>query len=330
LKVVIVKKYAQNMRNYIFVILACLGFFASEAQQEAQYTQYMNNNLLLNPGFAGARRVASVNALYRNQWIGFKGNPRSYLASYDTPLPNINKLGVGILLANQSEGIISRLSITPSVSYAIIHTEENTLRVGISATYRQYGFNLVSPSVNIRERLDPTLSTNDVTTIRNMNVGMGIYFDKKNIYAGFSIPNLNANPLIISQSNSAKLVGKEYRHFYGMVGGLFPLNADKSLELKPSILLKYVANAPFSIDATVNVLFKKKFMGGLAYRFGNVNGDSIDFLSFFQVSDNMSLGMAYDYSLASSGIHKGSSIEMIARYDISVKASVMRNPRFFF
>ena len=43
------------------------------AQQEAHYTQFMYNKQSLNPGFAGARRVASVMALYRNQWVGFNG-----------------------------------------------------------------------------------------------------------------------------------------------------------------------------------------------------------------------------------------------------------------
>jgi type IX secretion system PorP/SprF family membrane protein len=318
------------MRNYIFFILFLIGCVKTQAQQEAHYSQFMYNNLQVNPGFAGSRRVASFNALYRNQWIGFKGNPRSFLAGFDMPLPNLNKLGLGVMVSNQSEGIINRLAVTPSVSYAIIHTDESTLRVGISASYRQYKFDLQSSNVNIRERQDPNLSENDNPSFNNMNIGMGIYYDRKNIYAGFSIPNLNENPLIITQNTKTPLKGKENRHFYGMVGGLFPIGGNENLQLKPSMMFKYVANAPFSVDANMSVLIKKKFMGGLSYRFGSTSGDSVDLLTFAQVSNNFAIGMAYDFTLSQIGNYNRNSIEILARYDFALTPKTMHNPRFFF
>ncbi len=304
--------------------------FKTQAQQEAHYSQFMYNNLQVNPGFAGSRRVASFSALYRNQWIGFKGNPKSFLAGFDSPLPNFNKLGLGVMVSNQSEGIVNRMAVTPSVSYAIIHTDESTLRLGISASYRQYKFDLQSTNVNIRERQDPTLSEDDNPNFNNMNIGMGIYYDRKNIYAGFSIPNLNENPLIITQNTKTPLKGKEIRHFYGMVGGLFPLGGNENLQLKPSMMFKYVANAPFSVDANMSVLIKKKFMAGLSYRFGNTSGDSVDLLTYAQVANNFAIGMAYDFTLSQIGNYNRNSVEILARYDFAITPKTMHNPRFFF
>ncbi len=304
--------------------------FKTQAQQEAHYSQFMYNNLQVNPGFAGSRRVASFSALYRNQWIGFKGNPKSFLAGFDSPLPNFNKLGLGVMVSNQSEGIVNRMTVTPSVSYAIIHTDESTLRLGISASYRQYKFDLQSTNVNIRERQDPTLSEDDNPNFNNMNIGMGIYYDRKNIYAGFSIPNLNENPLIITQNTKTPLKGKEIRHFYGMVGGLFPLGGNENLQLKPSMMFKYVANAPFSVDANMSVLVKKKFMAGLSYRFGNTSGDSVDLLTYAQVANNFAIGMAYDFTLSQIGNYNRNSVEILARYDFAITPKTMHNPRFFF
>ncbi len=304
--------------------------FKTQAQQEAHYSQFMYNNLQVNPGFAGSRRVASFSALYRNQWIGFKGNPKSFLAGFDSPLPNFNKLGLGVMVSNQSEGIVNRMAVTPSVSYAIIHTDESTLRLGISTSYRQYKFDLQSTNVNIRERQDPTLSEDDNPNFNNMNIGMGIYYDRKNIYAGFSIPNLNENPLIITQNTKTPLKGKESRHFYGMVGGLFPLGGNENLQLKPSMMFKYVANAPFSVDANMSVLIKKKFMAGLSYRFGNTSGDSVDLLTYAQVANNFAIGMAYDFTLSQIGNYNRNSVEILARYDFAITPKTMHNPRFFF
>jgi type IX secretion system PorP/SprF family membrane protein len=318
------------MRNYILFTLFCLYFTATQAQQEAHYSLFMLNNLQTNPGFAGARRVASFSAIYRNQWVGFKGNPRSFLANFETALPNMPKLGVGMTLDNQSEGIARRMALTPSVSYAILQTEESTLRVGINASYRQYQFNLNTASVNINERQDPSLGADDKPSISNMNVGFGVYYDKKNIYAGFSIPNLSQNPLILSDNTKAKIKGFERKHLYAMVGGLFPLGGNENIQLKPSLMFKYVANAPFSLDANASVLFKKKFMGGVSYRFGSTGSDSVDFLGFFQIKDNFSIGMAYDFTISQLGLANRSSVEMVVRYDFALKSNDMHNPRFFF
>lgn len=320
------------MKNYIILILFIGAFNKTQAQQEAHYTQYMYNNMLLNPAFAGSRRVASVNALYRNQWIGFKGNPRSFLASFDSPLASMNKLGIGLILSNQSEGIMSRMAVTPSVSYAIIHTEESTLRVGISASYRQYRFDLQSSTVNIQQRQDPSLSENDNPNFSNMNIGMGIYYDRKNIYAGLSIPNLNQNPLILNQDATVELKGTERKHIYAMLGGLFPMGDNENIQLKPSMMFKYVANAPFSVDATMSILFKKKFSGGISYRTGSdgSKGDSVDLLSFMQINNSFGVGMAYDFTLSQIGNYNRNSLEILARYDFAISAKVMHNPRFFF
>jgi type IX secretion system PorP/SprF family membrane protein len=318
------------MRNYIVFALIFLSFTKIQAQQEAHYSLFMLNNLQVNPGFAGARRIASFSAVYRNQWTGFKGSPHSFLANFDCPLPSKDKLGLGMTLSSQAEGITNRMAITPSVSYAILQTEASTLKVGLSTSFRQYRFNLNSNTVNILERQDPTLGTNDNPNISNMNLGMGIYYDRKNIYAGFSIPNLNQNPLILNAKAKTKIQATELRHFYGMVGGLFPLGGNENIQLKPSMLFKYVANAPFSVDANMSVMFKKKFMGGVSYRFGSTSNDSVDLLGFFQVTNNFSVGMAYDFTLSQIGNYNRSSIEAIARYDFVLAQKDMHNPRFFF
>jgi type IX secretion system PorP/SprF family membrane protein len=318
------------MRNYIFFTLFFIGFIETHAQQEAHYSLYMFNNLQTNAGFAGSRRVTSFNAVYRNQWVGFKGNPRSFLANFDTPLPDNDKLGLGLSINSQSEGIARRMAVSPSVSYAILHTDASTLRVGINASFRQYRFDLQPSSVNILERQDPTLGTNDSPNFNNMNVGVGLYYDRKNLYAGLSIPNLRQNPLIISENPKSKIKGTERRHIYALFGGLFPMGDNENIQLKPSMMVKYVANAPFSVDANVSVLFKKKFMGGLSYRFGSTSGDSVDFITYFQLKENVAVGMAYDFTLSQIGRFNRSSIEVLARYDFAFAAKDMHNPRFFF
>ena len=78
------------MKNYsikIFfgLVLGCC-FFNVQAQQDAQYTQYMYNTLSVNPAYAGSRDVFSFVGLYRTQWVGLDGAPDTFTASMHSPL----------------------------------------------------------------------------------------------------------------------------------------------------------------------------------------------------------------------------------------------------
>lgn len=317
------------MRKILTVVVAALlCAIAVKAQQEAHYTQYMYNNMLNNPGFAGARRIPSVSVLYRNQWIGFEGNPQSYLLSFDAPIGN-KRLGTGIVLANQSEGITHRQFGNAVLSYALLSTKEMTFRIGINASIRQYRFNLQDPNVYVRERQDASLSQ-DNPTITNANVGVGVYFDTEKFYCGLSLPNLNKNPIILGANINSEIIGREQRHLYFMAGGLIPMGSG-DLQLKPSMMFKYTSDAPFSMDANLSVMVQKRFTGGVSYRIGQANkfGESIDLLTFVQASDHLGVGIAYDYSLTQIKAYSKGSIEAVLRYDFG-RTNSLKNPRFFF
>ena len=329
------------VRNLLITLLLW-SLTTLKAQQEGHYTQYMYNKTLVNPGYAGARRVHSVYALYRNQWIGFNGNPHSYLASYDGPIGK--KLGAGLTLANQELGVTKNQFGNLMLSYAILQTEDMTVRVGINGTLRRYGFNLTSPNVFIQDPTDLSLKMNDQTTRNYFNVGTGVYFDYKNWYLGLSVPNLNKNLISIGVNPNAQIPAEEQRHAYLMTGGLFKVNTD--VELKPSVMFKYVKNAPFSVDLNLSAVFKRRFTGGVSYRYGQSGGagDSVDLLAFFQATDKLGIGAAYDFTVSGLRQHTNGTIEALIRYDFSpsLKEQVLgkakgeidpkrlSNPRYFF
>jgi type IX secretion system PorP/SprF family membrane protein len=73
-------------------------------QQDAQYSQYMFNTLVLNPAYAGSREVVSATALYRKQWVNTPGSPRTTTFSVDAPFKR-EKVGVGLVVFNDKIGI---------------------------------------------------------------------------------------------------------------------------------------------------------------------------------------------------------------------------------
>ena len=59
-------------------LLAPLLLFISVgvyAHQDPLYAHYLNNQILLNPAYAGSNQQWQTTAGYRSQWSGFDGNP---------------------------------------------------------------------------------------------------------------------------------------------------------------------------------------------------------------------------------------------------------------
>ncbi|WP_132066308.1 PorP/SprF family type IX secretion system membrane protein, partial [Aquimarina spinulae] len=86
----------------IIVVTAFLSitFFASYAQQDAQYTQYMYNTISVNPAYAGSRGVLSIMGLHRSQWVGLDGAPRTQTLTLNTPIGGNERVGLGLSIVN--------------------------------------------------------------------------------------------------------------------------------------------------------------------------------------------------------------------------------------
>ena len=72
----------------VFTIISILSVYAATAQQDPQYTQYMYNTMTFNPGYTGSREVISALGLYRTQWVGLEGAPRTMNFSIQSPFRN--------------------------------------------------------------------------------------------------------------------------------------------------------------------------------------------------------------------------------------------------
>jgi len=52
------------------------------AQQEPQFTQYMYNPSQINPAYSGSLGYATSFGLYRAQWVGLDGAPKTANISF--------------------------------------------------------------------------------------------------------------------------------------------------------------------------------------------------------------------------------------------------------
>lgn len=296
-------------------------------QQESHYTQFMYNKLYLNPAFAGAEGVGSFVGIYRNQWMGFEGAPVSQLVSFNGPFFS-QRVGFGVLLNHDKIGIHNNWNGSLSYSYALINKETTMLRFGFHGSARYFQTDFADPNLIIADPSDPSIDLNRATNDVFFNFGAGIYLSVNNFFFGASVPRLIENTLGINP-NTSTLTAKESRHYYVMTGFALPIR--HNIDMKSSVLGKYVQHAPIDVDINLSLEFNKRLSTGVSYRVGGDGaGDSVDFLAFGQLTRSIGLGLAYDLTLSEVRNSTSGSIEALMRIDLVGSSDKLKNPRYFF
>jgi type IX secretion system PorP/SprF family membrane protein len=279
-------------------------------QQDPQYTQYMYNMNILNPGYAGSMGVSSIGILGRTQWVGVEGGPQTVTVSAHTPLGN--NLGGGLSIIHDEIGPVKEDNLYLDLSYTIRISEEGRLAFGIKAGVT---------FLNVRELLtvDPD-PLNIPLNQASPNFGAGLYYYTDKFYLGFSAPNF-LETIHLEKGNGIVSTASEKMHYFLTSGYVF--NIADNLKLKPSTMIKAVAGAPISVDLSANLLVENKFEIGLSHRFD----DSISGMLGFQVNQDFRIGYAYDHTITRFGDYNSGSHELMLLFNFNRKK--IKSPRFF-
>lgn len=315
------------MKNILIAGIGLLLTFPAFSQQESQYTQFMYNTQYYNPAYVGSRGIPSLTAFYRKQWLGYQGAPTSQLLSYNGKFIS-DRVGIGVQLSHHEVGIMNTWYANLAYSYGLIQTEDLNLRLGLHISARNFRVNFADPNNIILNENDPSVPDMALQSNMKGNIGVGMYFNYKGSYFGLSVPNIYRNNL--GFNNLTDTSAQLSQHYYGMAGLMIP--AGNALHIKPAALVKYVQNAPLDVDLNLTFFFNLKMAAGFSYRLGgNGSGESLDFLLYYQASDQFGLGAAYDFTLSKLRDQQSGSIEVMMRYDLKSDKKVdMTNPRFFF
>lgn len=309
-------KQKQNIRVYLLFL--CLIGSTVFAQQQSQFTQYMYNTISVNPAYAGSRNMFSVLGLYRTQWVGLDGAPKTVNFTVDSPLSD--RVGVGFSVINDQIGPSDETNIGFDVSY----------NIPVSDTYRLYfGMKASANLLNIDFTKLTTYNPTDAqfqTNVENKfspNIGAGLYLQSDKGYVGVSVPNiLETSHYAHSQISTAKARMTSYL----IAGYVYELSYN--LKFKPALLIKAVAGAPIQADLSANFLFNDKLTLGTNYRLGAV----FSAMAGFQISDTLLIGYAYDHDTSKIGSFNSGSHEIFLRFDLfdfSGSNGRAFSPRFF-
>ena len=316
------------IRFIAIVILSYIITPTLKAQQEPLYTQFMYNKLTFNPAYAGSYETIALTALFRDQWVGFPGAPKSQIFSINIPL-SAQRVGFGLTASNSSIGISSRLTLDGAYTYRFL-IGEGVLSIGLQTSLRQYELDYTDSRLVAIDgiNLDPSI-TPQVFQRNVVNFGAGIYYTQSNFYVGLSAPRLSEADLDFDNSLG---LSTEERIFYVMSGGTVILNNDWTLT--PQLLFKYADSAPWDLDLNVSTTYNDRVTVGLTYRHGgdtNSLAESMDLIFGFQLTESLMLGAAYDFGLTGLRNETSGSFEGVVKYIIGRNRNADQeiNPRYF-
>lgn len=286
------------------------------AQQDPQYTQYMYNTNMVNPAYVGSRENLNIFGIYRAQWVGLDGAPKTANISVTTPLGQ-NGLALGVSFTNDRIGAMDENNISVDLAYTIDLNEDYRLAFGLKTTA-----NLLSvdyTKLNIYDPTDPTTQVN-IKNKFNPNIGAGLYMYSDKAYVGVSVPNF----LTTDRYNDNDLTTmRQKMHFYLMGGYVFDLSRD--VLFKPAALVKAVSGAPLQVDLTANFLLYEKFTLGAAYRWDA----SVSALAGFQINNSLFIGYSYDFETTKLHHYNSGSHEVFMKFELFKRTSKVNTPRFF-
>ena len=316
------------MKRIGTLLIAVALAWTAYGQQETQYTMFMFNKLVINPGYTGSARRHCITAFGRGQWIGVDGAPQTQLLSFHMPLAN-DRIGIGASV--QRNAIGPQSDYTGELYYAYrIPLGTGYLGLGLQGSVRHMRVDFSKTEATQPNGQDGSIPLG-VQTRLVPNFGAGLYYQTDRFYAGFSVPRLLESNIELSDNEGA--LSREVRHYYFLVGANFPLG--ESVMMEPQAFLRYVRGAPFDADFNVNFWFIDKIMGGLSYRLGGTKGqgagESIAILAGAEIGAHVFFGLSYDIGLSDIRDQHSGSVEGVLRFCIGKKTEgeEVSNPRFF-
>ena len=256
-----------------------------KAQQDPAMSQYMFNQLVINPACAGniAERIAT-SFLYRRQWVALTNAPETGTFSIHTPF-NQKRNGIGFQATYVNTDLTNDISVSGAYSFKIIFPR-SYFAMGISGGFRQTSLNLQSKK--IKDEDDIVLSKQNQIS---PDLNVGLYFQHKNYYLGLSCRNLFQSRFHIQ---NFKYPAQSF-NFYATGGYKFTLSA--TVKIISSFLLKYVPQFTPQADISNHLIFNEMFWGGFSYRTNTIiafqTGVKLDQV-FKKLGQETRLGYAFD------------------------------------
>ncbi len=300
------------------------------AQQDAQFSQYMFNQLFLNPATAGVNTSEiEFAAIHRSQWLGYDGSfddggaPTTQVASVNMPFSKYN-LGAGLHFVNDQLGPINNQEVQLSLAY---HLQIKRTIISFGLRGGLYNHSIDGSKLRPVQENDPLIQNllSREGQFRS-DFAAGIYVSplSKKYFAGLSINHFNRSDFNYGTDISYNALEEHVT----LLGGV-NLDLSQGVVLTPSFIVKSDINS-FSVEGSMIATFNDKFYGGVSMR--EVEAAILLLGVNLMKDQRLKVGYAFDYTLEARNAKETTSHEIMLRYSLPAfrffEPTIIRTPRF--
>jgi len=293
------------MKRPLLILFLITSAFVSRAQQRPLQSLYMFDPLLINPAYAGNHVQLSATSIFRNQWVNLDGAPKTLTATVHSGFFK-SRMGLGIIATNDKIGIHNDAGLYGVYSYKIKVARDGILSFGVQAGFNQLKSDFTK--LNLKMASDPNLD--GIQNRFNPNFGGGIYYRGKNIFAGFSVPQIMENK---SMGGETPIAAAQQRYYY-IYGGINKKLSEHFRWLSTG-LIRLQEDAPLSFDINGMGIIYDVVGLGVSYRLQE------GFVAMFelQINENFHVGYGYDYTNSELNNFSNGSHEIMVNYRVKIQ-----------
>jgi type IX secretion system PorP/SprF family membrane protein len=289
----------------LFVFSAVvLGSLTAQAQQLPLISNYLNTAYLFNPAYSGIEGKTEISVLNRRQWTDIQGAPETQFMAFNGNRDDL-KFGYSGYAFNDQTDIVARSGFYGSYAWHVKFTDRNSLSLGLGAGYVNNNINVAG--IRVPDELDPVLFSALNTGKFDINFGFNLQFGDFSL--GAAVPNILAPKVDFSDNYLGPMQYHYMRHY--VVNTQYDVNLQKGLmTLSPFVTVRANEVTIPQVDAGLMFNHKEYFYVGAAYR----SSYAVTANTGLHLTENITLGYAYDFSLNTYGFALGNSHEFMLRY----------------
>lgn len=283
------------------------------AQQDIQFTQYMNNRLFYNPGVAGSSGAICANLAHRSQWVGFDNAPVTQNLNVEIPL-NVIHGGLYVGFTNDAIGAFNNQVFSLGYAYQM-QLGEGTLGIGLAFDIYSKSISLsnwITPSGNLA---DPSIVDPGAQPGMSIDGTFGVYYQGGPLWAGVSTKRLIGAKTNFNSMTGTVTEFKNVRHYFIMAG--YDLNlSGTNIVLTPSTMVKLDEDGlnP-QADINVTAVYNNQIIAGVTYRIQ----DALAIMAGYRILPNLRIAYSYDLTTSDLNTASSGSHEITANYCFKIE-----------
>lgn len=292
---------------FIIVVFYSVSYYG---QQTVQYSNYLKNSFYLNPAVAHLGKK-SLNIIYRNQWAGFEGAPKTTFLSYQSSFSHKKDVksssfsNIGGFLQNENIGAFRSFKINISYSYSFLLSSNWRLSFGSFLGIQQLGLDVTD--VTLFDPNDPVVDVSNFTLFPDFSIGFA--FSNNNNFFGISAKQ-------VFQNNWKKIINSDLSQNESSIVFIAAKKiALSNIGFTPNIMLDFKGLFNPKLIAGLKIDYKEIISTGIAIK----NENSV--LGQFKIilTKNLQISYAHDFSFSNILLTPLSSSEFMVSFISSIR-----------